>query len=123
MQSPWIAAVFIAGVVCVLYGILRSTFDARFTKGIWAAGIGTVLTVFALLVLAGWNGMAYYPSTVSPAGSLTLSNSCSSEFTLGVMAIVSVLVPFVLAYIAHAWYAIDRRSLTHEELENDEHVY
>lgn len=123
MQSPWIAAVFIAGVVCVLYGVLRSAFDTRFTKGIWAAGIGTVLTVFALLVLAGWNGMAYYPSTVCPAGSLTLSNSCSSEFTLGVMAIVSVLVPFVLAYIAHAWYAIDRRSLTYEELENDEHVY
>ena len=115
----------LAGVVLVLFGIAASLPSVTFAsalhhKGIWPAGIGTVLTVLALLLTAGWNQTAYYPSTADLQASLTLQNSCSSEFTLRTMFWVSLLVPFVLAYIVYAWRQIDSRKLTSEELRNDE---
>jgi cytochrome d ubiquinol oxidase subunit II len=82
-----------------------------------------VLTVLALLLCAGYNNTAYYPSTADLQSSLTLANSCSSEFTLRTMAYVSILVPFVLAYIIYAWRAIDRKPITAKELEQDGHAY
>ena len=85
--------------------------------------IGVVLTVLALLLCAGYNNTAYYPSTADLQSSLTLANSCSSEFTLRTMAYVSILVPFVLAYIIYAWRAIDRKPITAKELEQDGHAY
>ena len=94
-----------------------------FLLGIWPAGIGTVLTVLALLLTVGYNHTAYYPSTADLQSSLTLANSCSSQFTLTTMAYVSVLVPFVLAYIIYAWRAIDRKPITADEMKEHDHTY
>ena len=123
VAMPAVAVVFVLGVVLVLYGVVRTLMSPRFVRGIWTAGAGTVLAVLALLLLAGYNDTAFYPSTADLQSSLTLRNSCSSEFTLRTMAWVSLLIPVVLAYIAYAWHAIDRRSLTRSELEHDEHRY
>jgi len=123
-----LALLLLVGVVLVLLGIaadlspLTSYLLPLKNKGIWFAGIGTVLTVLALLLTSAWNDTAYYPSTADLQSSLTLANSCSSEFTLRTMFYVSLLVPFVLAYIVYAWRAIDSRKLTREEL-TDGHAY
>ena len=82
-----------------------------YTRGIWPAGIGAVLAVLSLLLCAGWNDTAYYPSTADLQSSLTIANSCSSEFTLTVMFYVSLLVPFVVGYIAYVWRKMDRKEL------------
>lgn len=111
---------FALGVVLLLYGIIRTVVSKSYIKGIWPAGIGVVLAVLALLLCAGWNGTAYYPSNVDLQSSLTISNSCSSEFTLRTMFYVSLLVPFVVAYIAYAWYAMDKKKLTKEEIAKEE---
>lgn len=123
IQMPYLLVLFLVGVVGVLYGLIRSVFCKTFTKGIWFAGIGTILTVLALLLSVGYNHTAYYPSLSDLQSSLTLANSCSSKFTLEVMAYVSILVPFALAYIFYAWRAIDRKPITPEEMRNDEHTY
>lgn len=111
---------FALGVVLLLYGIIRTVVSNSYIKGIWPAGIGVVLAVLALLLCAGWNGTAYYPSNVNLQSSLTIANSCSSEFTLRTMFYVSLLVPFVVAYIAYAWYAMDKKKLTKEEIAKEE---
>ena len=128
----YLLILLLIGVVLVLWGIateiLRGSkfftlHSSLFTfSGIWPAGIGVVLVVLALLLVAGWNGTAYYPSTVDLQSSLTLANSCSSEFTLRTMFYVSFLVPFVLAYIVYAWWSIDKKKLTSEDI-NDDHAY
>lgn len=87
-----------------------------FIKGIWLSGFGTVMAVTAIFLMAGWNNTAYYPSNVDLQSSLTIANSCSSEFTLRTMAVVSLLVPFVLAYIYYAWRSIDSKKLDRQEL-------
>lgn len=122
LQMPVVAFLFLIGVVLVLYGIGRTLFDNKFYKGIWFAGAGTILTVTMLLLLVGYNGTSYYPSTADLQSSLTLQNSCSSYFTLSTMAVVSLLVPFVIAYIAYCWYKINNKKLDVSELE-DGHVY
>ena len=99
IEMPVVLVVFLIGVLAVLWGIIRTLWKPAFDKGIWFAGAGTVLTVLALLLVAGYNNTAYYPSTADLQSSLTLANSCSSQFTLRVMAYVSILVPFVLAFI------------------------
>ncbi len=111
---------FALGVVLLLYGIIRTVVSKSYIKGIWPAGIGVVLAVLPLLLCAGWNGTAYYPSNVDLQSSLTIANSCSSEFTLRTMFYVSLLVPFVVAYIAYAWYAMDKKKLTKEEIAKEE---
>jgi cytochrome d ubiquinol oxidase subunit II len=111
---------FALGVVLLLYGIIRTVVSKSYIKGIWPAGIGVVLAVLALLLCAGWNGTAYYPSNVDLQSSLTIANSCSSEFTLRTMFYVSLLVPFVVAYIAYAWYAMDKKKLTKKEIAKEE---
>ncbi len=123
MDMPLLLVLFLSGVVGVLWGIGRAVFSKTATNGIWFTGIGVVLTVLALLLCAGYNNTAYYPSTADLQSSLTLANSCSSEFTLRTMAYVSILVPFVLAYIIYAWRAIDRKPITAKELEQDGHAY
>ena len=121
MLTMWyVFAVFVAGVALVLYAIAKTVLDKTYIKGIWPAGIGVVLTVLALLLCAGWNGTAYYPSNADLQSSLTIANSSSSEFTLSVMAVVSLLVPFVLAYIAYVWRAMDRKKIDKAELGTDE---
>jgi cytochrome d ubiquinol oxidase subunit II len=110
------------GVVLVLFGIGKTIVSKDYISGIWPAGIGTVLTVLALLLCCAWNNTAYYPSTADLQSSLTLTNSCSSEFTLRTMFYVSLLVPFVLAYIVYAWRAIDAKKLDKDEI-NSDHAY
>ena len=123
MDMPLLLVLFLSGVVGVLWGIGGAVFSKTATNGIWFTGIGVVLTVLALLLCAGYNNTAYYPSTADLQSSLTLANSCSSEFTLRTMAYVSILVPFVLAYIIYAWRAIDRKPITAKGLEQDGHAY
>jgi cytochrome d ubiquinol oxidase subunit II len=109
----------------VLVGIIRpiTCFVKCSTKGIWATGIGTVLTVFSLFLLAGFNNTAFYPSTFDLQSSLTIENSSSSHYTLVAMSYVSLLVPFVLAYIFYAWRSIDNKKIDIEEMKSETHVY
>jgi len=123
LHMPVVAVMFLVGVLLVLYGTIRSIISKKYIRGIWSVGIGTTLTVIALFLLAGYNNTAYYPSNADLQSSLYLGNSCSSYFTLQVMSVVSLLVPFVLAYIIYAWRAIDKRSLTKDELKEDEQLY
>ena len=112
--------VFAVGVVLLLYGVGRTIVSKTYIKGIWPAGIGVVLAVLALLLCAGWNNTSFYPSNADLQSSLTIANSCSSEFTLRTMFYVSLLVPFVVAYIAYVWYAMDKKKLTKEEVSDEE---
>ena len=119
----WALAALVTGVVTVLYGVGRSVFAAHWTRGIWWAGIGTVLVVLSLFWVAGYNDTAYYPSLLDPQSSLTIRNSSSSQFTLTAMSYVSIIIPFVLGYIAYVWRAMDRKKLTPGELEHTDHKY
>jgi cytochrome d ubiquinol oxidase subunit II len=125
LQMPLVLIVFLVGVIGVLYGIGITIFCKISTKGIWFAGAGTILTVLGLLMVAGFNHTAYYPSNFDLQSSLTIFNSSSSKFTLKVMAVVSIMVPFVVAYIWYAWKSINNKQLTQKELEEDDslHVY
>ena len=122
LEMWYLLVTLLIGVVLVLYGISRTITSPKYISGIWPAGIGTVLAVLALLLTSAWNHTAYYPSTADLQSSLTMVNSCSSEFTLRTMFYVSLLVPFVLAYIVYAWRAIDKKKLTKEEIKT-EHSY
>ena len=122
LQMWYLLVLLLIGVVLVLFGIGKTIMSKEYVGGIWPAGIGTVLVVLALLLTSAWNGTAYYPSTADLQSSLTLQNSCSSEFTLRTMFWVSLLVPFVLAYIIYAWRAIDTKKITREEIQSD-HAY
>ena len=112
--------IFLVGVVLLLYAIYRTITSKTYIKGIWPAGIGTVLVALVLFLIAGWNNTAYYPSNADLQSSLTIVNSCSSEFTLNTMAIVSIFIPFVLAYIVYAWYSMDKKKLTSDEIKKGE---
>ena len=122
MDMWYLLILLLIGVFLVLFGIGKTIVSKDYIGGIWPAGIGTVLTVLALLLCSAWNHTAYYPSTADLQSSLTLANSCSSEFTLRTMFYVSLLVPFVLAYIVYAWYAIDKKKLDKQEI-IDDHAY
>lgn len=123
LEMPVVLVLFLAGVVLVLYGIIDTMLSKYHVKGIWFAGAGTVLTVLALLLCAGWNHTAYYPSTVDLQSSLTIQNSSSSHFTLQTMMYVSFLIPFVLAYIFYAWRALDLHKINDQEIREGEHTY
>ena len=118
----YLTIVLLIGVVLVLYAIGKTVVSKTYIRGIWPAGIGVVLVVLPLLLMSAWNHTAYYPSTADLQSSLTIVNSCSSEFTLRTMFYVSLIIPFVLAYIAYAWRAIDKKKLTKEDI-HDEHAY
>ena len=120
LEMPILLIILLIGVVLVLFGIFRASKSVTYRKGIWFTGIGTVLTVLVLFLMAGWNHTAYYPSLIDSECSLTIANSCSSEFTLRTMTYVSFLIPFVLAYIIYAWRAIDKKRITPEEIETEE---
>ncbi len=122
LEMWYLLVTLLIGVILVLYGIGRTITSPKYISGIWPTGIGTVLAVLALLLTSAWNHTAYYPSTADLQSSLTMVNSCSSEFTLRTMFYVSLLVPFVLAYIVYAWRAIDKKKLTKEEIKT-EHSY
>ncbi|MBN1182698.1 MAG: cytochrome d ubiquinol oxidase subunit II [Bacteroidales bacterium] len=121
-SQPWLLILTVIGIALVLYGIIKSLLS-KYLKGIWFAGIGVVITVFSLFILAGFNNTCYYPSTFDPQSSLTIENSSSSLYTLKAMAIVSLIVPFVVAYIYFAWKAINNKKISSEELEKESHIY
>ena len=120
LAMPVVLILFLIGVVGVLMGILKTFFSKSYKYGIWFSGIGTVLVVLSLFFLVGYNHTSYYPSTADMQSSLTLSNSCSSEFTLRTMTYVSLLIPFVLAYIIYAWRALNKKQITIDEIKNEE---
>ena len=123
LLTMWpLLVVLLIGVIFVLFGILWSITHKEYKRGFWVVGFGTVVTVTVLLLLTAWNNTAYYPSTADLQSSLTMQNSSSSEFTLRTMFYVSLLIPFVLAYIIYAWRAIDKKELTLDEI-NSDHAY
>ena len=120
IEMPMVLGMFLVGAVLLVAGVVMTILKPNFYRGIWLAGPGTVLVVMALFMLVGYNGTAYYPSNADLQSSLTLQNSSSSEFTLTCMSIVSLIIPFVVAYIAYFWRKMDIRSITSEELKNTE---
>lgn len=124
IQMPLVAVFFLLGVVLVLFGLIRALLQNKATRAIWFTGFGTVITVVTLLLLAGFNNTAFYPSQYDLQSSLTIFNASSSHYTLKTMAYVSILIPFVLAYIVYFWRAINKKDITKKELEShDNHVY
>lgn len=121
-EIPGLVAIFAVGVAAVLSGIWKGAMTSS-RKGIWYAGAGTVLVVISVFLLAGFNNTAYYPSNTDLQSSLTILNSSSSRFTLQVMSIVSLLIPFVLAYIIYAWRQMDKKMITEEEIAQTEDKY
>lgn len=117
LAMPNVLVMLVMGAVLLVSGVAATIFKQGFSRGIWLAGPGTVLAVMALFMVAGYNGTAYYPSTADLQSSLTIANSSSSEFTLKTMAIVSLIIPFVVAYIAYFWRQMDKKSITSEELD------
>jgi cytochrome d ubiquinol oxidase subunit II len=120
---PLVALLFLAGTLGVLYGILKTLQTSGYGKGIWFSGGGTILVVFSLFALAGYHHTAYYPSTFDLQSSLTITNSSSSRYTLVAMSYVSLLVPFVVAYIVYAWRSINRVKISADEIRSETHVY
>ena len=125
LQMPLVLVLFLLGVVMVLLSIIRPimAYEKCGSKAIWPGGLGTFLTVFALFLVAGFNNTAFYPSYTDLQSSLTIENASSSEYTLTAMSYVSLMIPFVLAYIWYAWKAISNKKITAKEMEDDEHVY
>jgi cytochrome d ubiquinol oxidase subunit II len=119
----WLAIIFIIGVVMVLYAIIRTSFDNKWRAGIWFSGIGSFLVVVVLFAIAGYNSTAYLPSVLDKNSSLTISNSSSSLFTLKVMSLVSIITPFVIAYIVYVWRKMNASPITQEELNKESHQY
>lgn len=122
LAMPVVLCMLLVGVVLILYSLYLGAFS-KSRKGIWFAMPGTVLVVMSIFFLAGFNGTAYYPSCTDLQSSLYLDNSCSSYFTLKVMSCVSLLIPFVAAYIAYAWHQMDRKKITAEEIEETPDKY
>ena len=123
VEMPVLMILFLVGVVAVLAGIIGSMLSKSFRKGIWLSGAGTVVTVCTLLLIAGYNNTAYYPSSTDLQSSLTIFNSSSSEFTLTAMSYVSILIPFVLAYIFYAWRSLEKKRTDIEDINSDHHAY
>jgi cytochrome bd ubiquinol oxidase subunit II len=122
LQMPLVLVILLVGVLGVLWGIISTVF-MNSLKGFIFAGTGTVLAVLALFFIAGFNNTAFYPSVYDLQSSLTIQNASSSKFTLTVMSYVSLLIPFVLAYIVYFWRAINRKKITDEEMQEESHVY
>ena len=122
LQMPLVLILFLVGVVGVLYGIFLGAFKVS-GKGIWFAGFGTVITVFSLLMLAGFNNTAFYPSTYDLQSSLTIHNASSSHYTLTAMGWVSLLVPVVIIYIWYTWRAMNQKKVSEEDLKDDNMAY
>ena len=122
MEMPLALIIFLTGVVLVLTGIYKAVINLSI-NGIWFTGLGTVLTVFILFIIAGFNKTAFYPSTFNLQHSLTIENSSSSHYTLTAMSYVSLFIPFVLAYIYYAWRAINKTQISADELKEETHVY
>jgi cytochrome d ubiquinol oxidase subunit II len=122
IDMPFVLVMFLAGVVLVLLGIFKALFKEA-KNGIWFTGAGTVLTVLALFFIAGFNNTAFYPSTYDLQSSITIENGSSSHYTLTAMSYVSLMVPFVIAYVWYVWKKMDNKAINKQEVENDSHMY
>jgi len=122
LQMPQVLIIFLAGVIGVLYGLGITIFKGS-RKGIWYTGFGTVLAVFALFLIAGFNGTAFYPSSYDLNSSLTINKASSSLFTLKTMMFVSFIVPLVIWYIWYAWKSINNKRITEDEMKTEGHIY
>ena len=111
------------GVALVLFAYGKTILCDNFKYGIWYSGIGSVLVVMVLFWIAGYNNTAYYPSLLDAASSLSINNSSSSYFTLSVMSWVTVIIPFVIAYIVYAWRCLNKEPITSDEMKSDDHKY
>ncbi|WP_235831948.1 cytochrome d ubiquinol oxidase subunit II [Ancylomarina longa] len=123
LAMPIVAILFLGGVVGVLFGLIKSYLSEKYTKGIWFAGGGTIMVVFSLFLIAGFNNTAFYPSVADLQSSLTIQNASSSHYSLTAMSYVSLMVPFVLAYIIYVWRAINNKPIDLEEMKSEEHLY
>jgi len=123
LAMPIVALLFLGGVIGVLFGLIKSYLSAKYTKGIWFAGGGTIMVVFSLFLIAGFNHTAFYPSIADLQSSLTIQNASSSHYTLTAMSYVSLIVPFVIAYIVYVWRAINNKKIDLEEMNTEEHLY
>jgi cytochrome d ubiquinol oxidase subunit II len=123
VAMPVVALLFVSGTLLVLYGIIKTLMKTGYTKGIWFTGVGTICFVFSLFCLAGYNNTSYYPSTFDLQSSLTITNSSSSRYTLKAMSYVSLMVPFVIAYIFYAWRSINKEKITADEIRDGSHIY
>ncbi len=123
IEMPAVGVTLLLGVVLYLCGVIKGYFGKGYTRGIWFSGAGVILVVLSLFLIAGYNNTAYYPSTYDLQSSLTITNSSSSKVTLTLMAYTSLLIPFVAAYIAYVWRAMDRKAITKEEMESTGHKY
>lgn len=123
LAMPLIAVFFLLGVVGVLFGVVKSYLLKKYTKGIWFTGGGTVLVVFSLFILAGFNNTSFYPSLADLQSSLTIQNASSSHYTLTAMGYVSLMVPFVMTYIVWTWRAINNKKIDAEEINAEDHLY
>lgn len=123
LEMPANTVLLLIGVVAVLYGIIKTLLHPEWRKGIWFTGCGSILAVIALFILVGFNNTSFYPSTSDLQSSLTIYNASSSEFTLKAMSYVSLIIPFVAAYIWYAWRALTRKPISQEELQTEEHQY
>ena len=122
IEMPWTLVLLLVGVINVIWGFFINIFK-KSDKGFWFTGIGTVMTVFTLFSIAGYNHTSFYPSTFDLQSSLTIENASSSKYTLTVMSYVSLMVPFVMAYIIYAWKKMDQNKLTQSEIEQEHHAY
>ena len=123
LETPIVLGMFLLGVVMVVIGVFV-TIKFNFTCCIITSGTGVVLTVMSILLNVGLNNTAYYPSTVDLQSSVTIMNSSGSHYTLTVMSYTALMVPFVIAYVAYAWYSMDNVKITREEIEApDAHNY
>ena len=122
IEMPLVLILFLIGVVGVLYGIFLGVFKTS-GKGIWFAGVGTIITVLSVLMLAGFNNTAFYPSTFDLQSSLTIHNASSSKYTLTTMSWVSLLVPIVIVYIWYTWKSMNKRKVSEGDIENDTMAY
>jgi cytochrome d ubiquinol oxidase subunit II len=123
IAMPLVALLFISGTLLVLFGIIKTWLKDGYSKGIWFTGFGTTIFVFSLFALAGYNNTAYYPSSYDLQSSLTIINSSSSQYTLIVMSYVTLLMPFILAYIFYVWRSINREKITADEIRSESHIY
>jgi len=123
LEMPLVLTLLLIGIVGVLYGIGISLLKNKCTKGIWFAGSGTILTVMSLFLIAGFNHTAFYPSSFDLQSSLTIENSSSSKFTLATMSYVSLMVPFIIAYMWYAWWSMNKKKISREDLNTEEHLY
>lgn len=123
IEMPVVLVLFLLGVIAVLTGIIGTWLSPEFKKGIWFAGIGTVVTVCSLLLTAGYNNTSYYPATPNLQSSLTIFNSSSSFFTLNAMSVVSLFIPLVLVYITIAWRSMEKKRIDIEDVNGDDHAY